>query len=196
MSQEEPATVAALIKLCKEKEIACLVQIGAEDGYEADEIRKATGCRAICTDPDPKCVPVSNSLEFHEVLIGGENSIVNFFINSVPGLSSKIAREDSQEMLVCIPQYRLDRFCEKYDIEPDALIIDTEGTTMDVLMGCGGLLNGVKLIYAEVQHSGFRGPHGQAMEVDAYLIERGFKRSMELPTYSAGEQSNWTWMRP
>ena len=195
MSAEEPNVVAALVALCKKYEIKTLVQVGAEDGFEAEEIRKATECRAICVEPDPKCGPVSFDLEWHEVLIGGQNSVEKFYLNNVSGLSSQVFRGDSQEIVVEMPQIRLDAFCRKHEIKPDALIVDTEGTTMDVLVGCGSLLEFMKLIYCEVQLDESRGLRGQAMEVDAYLTERGFKRSMELPTYAAGGQANWTFIR-
>lgn len=195
MSREEPHIIQALIDLFYKMRITCVIQVGAEDGYEADELRKATGCHAVCIEPDPKCDPVSTKLDWHEVIIGAENSIVNFYINGSIGLSSKYPRSDAQEMLACMPQIRLDKFCEKHRIKPDALIIDVEGTSMDVLHGCGNLLDDIKIVYCEVCHDDSRGPDGLAVDVDAYLTERGFKRSMELPTYRAGGQSNWTFIR-
>jgi FkbM family methyltransferase len=195
MAVEEPHVIAALIDLCRRLEVKTLVHVGAEDGYEADEIRKATGCRAICIEPDPKCGPVSSGIEFHEAVIGEENSVVDFYIYAIPGLSSKVARGDGSEIKAQMPQYKLDTFCWKHDLSPDALIIDVEGCTMDVLRGCGALLDGIKIIYCEVNHDGSRGDRGMADDVDKFLVDRGFRRSMELPTYSSGGQSNWTFVR-
>lgn len=195
VSAEEAHVVAALIKLCQQHNVRTLLQIGAEDGYEANEIRLATGCRAICVEPDPKCGPASEGLEWHEVLIGEDNSVVDFFLHSVHGLSSKVGRNDGNEIRVTLPQITLEKFCRRHRIYPDALIIDAEGATMDVLAGAGPVTNTVKLVYAEVSHDTSRGTRAMDTEVDAYLTGRGFKRSMELPTYSCGGQSNWTWTR-
>jgi FkbM family methyltransferase len=195
VSSEEPHVIAALIEVCRQSDVKALVQIGAEDGYEADCIRNALGCRAVCIEPDPKCGPCSSLLEWHEVLIGENNDVTNFYINATSGLSSKVHRADSLEILAVMPQVRLDKFCRTHRIKPDALIIDVEGCTMDVLAGAGSLLDFVKVIYAEVTHDDSRGTRGMATDVDALLTGLGFRRSMELPTYSCGGQSNWTFLR-
>lgn len=195
MSGEEGPIIHALIDLCFRHKIACLIQVGSEDGYEADQIRIATGCRAVCCDPDPRIMPVSGKVEFHEVLIGGEDCITDFIIHPVQGLSSKVGRGESGEVKTLMPQYTLRKFCAKYNLEPDALLIDTEGTSLDVLQGCGALLDGIRLIYCEVQHDDDRGPYGKADEVEAFLTERGFKRWTEAPSYRSGGQSNYTFLR-
>ena len=196
MSREEPQVISALVSLCKQTGITCLVQVGAEDGYEADEIRKATGCRAVCIEPDPKCAPASSKIEFHEALIGASNSVVDFYLHAACGLSSQIARLDGMEIKTEMPQYRLDKFCEKYGITPDTLVIDTEGTTLDVLEGCGVLLDNVRLIYAEVQTQMIRPGIRLLPEVNAFLMARGFARRDGPPAYSAGAQGNYLWVRP
>ena len=176
--------------------ITCLVQVGAEDGYEANAIREAVyGCRAVAIEPDPKCKPVSPKLEFHEALIGATNSVVEFYLNSVPGLSSQIPRYDGVEIRLTMPQQRLDTFCPKYGIVPDALIVDTEGTTLDVLEGCGSLIDGVRLIYAEVQAQEIRPGMRLLPEVEAFLAQRGFVWREGPPAYSVGAQGNYTWVR-
>lgn len=196
MSHEEDPIVGALIDLFSKHDIKCLLNVGAEDGYEANEIRKAIGCRVVCCEPDPKGAPCSPDIEWHEVLIGDVNSVEPFYINANRGLSSVYHRADSMEILAQMPMCRMDTFCEKNFLRPDALIIDVEGATMDVLKGCGTMLDDVKAIYAEVNHDSTRGPDvGKADDVDAYLKEHGFKRVDGLPSYSAGTQSNWSWTR-
>lgn len=195
MSSEEPHVIAALIEVCRQQNVKTLIQIGAEDGYEGDCIRRALGCRVVCIEPDPKCGPCSHLLEWHEVVIGDNNDMTNFYLNAARGLSSKVPRADSLEILAVMPQTRLDKFCRVHAIKPDALIIDVEGSTLDVLEGAGSLLEFINFIYAEVSHDKTRGERADADTADAYLKERGFRRSMELPTYSAGGQSNWTFLR-
>lgn len=196
MSCEELSTVNALIDLCTQLKVTCVVQVGAEDGYEAYKLKQATGCRAIAIDPDPSCAPISTKIEYHEVLIGSKDKVSNFYWNRIPGLSSPIRRGDAREIKLNLPQSRLDTFCTRFSIEPDALIIDTEGTTLDVLEGCGDLLDNVKLIYAECQTVVLRPGMRLVSEVDAFLTARGFVQHAGLPAYSVEGQGNYTWIRP
>jgi len=196
MSHEEPAIVNALVELCKQLNVRCLVQVGAEDGYEAEEIRKATGCRAVCFDADPHCGPASFGLEWYQVMIGATDSMADFYVHAARGLSSPIARADGMEEKHELFQRRLDTFCAERGIVPDALIIDTEGTTLDVLEGTGSLINGVRLVYAECQTQSIRPGMRLLSEVDACLTNRGFTRRAGPPEYDAGSQGNYCWTRP
>ena len=197
MSQEEQGIVSALSTLCQELGVTCLVQVGAEDGFEADSIREATGCRAIAIEGLSNCKPYSDKLEYHYAIIGATNCVMPFY-DYGPGLSSQVPRKDIYALPYDIIQTRLDTFCNERGIVPDALIIDTEGTTLDVLEGCGDLLDGIKIIYCEVQspqyaleREGSR-PFG---EVDTFLSSRGFAIRNGYPNYCAGPQANVTWIR-
>lgn len=196
VSREQDHIVSALVALCKEKAITCVVQVGAEDGYEADAIRNATGARAVCIEADPKCCRCSTGLEYHRVLIGAEDCIHNFFVHETMGLSSTLTRADGQEQHIAMEQYRLDTFCTLHGIEPDALIIDTEGTTLDVLEGAEGILGKMRLIYAECQDMVIRPGVRTVAEVETFLAARGFVEHNDLPSYSAGSQGNYTWVKP
>lgn len=196
MSRERNDIAYSLAALCQKMQISCVVQVGAEDGFEADCIREATGCRAVAIDADPKSVKMSPWLEAHETLIGASHTVMDFYVHKVDGLSSQFTREDGAEEKVAMPQQRLDYFCQQHGIEPDALIIDTEGTTLDVLEGCGALLDNVRLIYAEVQTSVIRPGMRLLPEVEAFLSARGFVRREGRPSYHEGPQGNYTWVRP
>jgi len=195
MSRESDEIIAALVDLCKEIGVRCLVQIGAEDGWEAYCVHEAIGCRAVCIEGDPKCCRCSPRLEYHRCLIGATDCVTDFYVHEQMGLSSTIPRNDGLEQHVAMEQYRLDTFCELSGITPDALVIDTEGTTMDVLEGASGVLAGVRLIYAEVQTREIRPGVSLLPEVDAFLAERGFVRREGLPAYDAGGQGNFCWVR-
>lgn len=91
--------------------------------------------------------------------------------------------------------WRLDTFCAAYSIKPDALIVDTEGSGLDVLEGAGDLLDDVKLIYAELQNAVIRPGVRLRPEVESFLSVRGFTQHSELPTYDAGGQGNFTYVR-
>jgi hypothetical protein len=119
----------------------------------------------------------------------------NFYTHLSAGLSSLYRRNSGDQQEKHFPQWRLDTFCREYEIKPDALLIDVEGAAMDVLEGCGDLLNGVRLIYVEVNHPPLRDGVRDAEEVEAFLVARGFIRRTGPPAYRAGEQSNWTFVR-
>jgi FkbM family methyltransferase len=195
VSHEEEHVVRALIGLAEEYEITCVMQVGAEDGYEADKIRSATGARAVCIDGDPKVTSCSTNVAFYRCLVGDEDKMVDFWVNEQSGLSSKIERKDQCEQHVVLEQYRIDSLCKTHDIKPDMLIIDTEGTTLEVLRGAGEILDRIKIIYAEVQTREIRPGVSLFPEVDAFLVERGFKRREGNPEYMAGGQGNFTWVR-
>ena len=96
MAVEDDAVIGALVKLCQEMRITCLVDVGCEDAYEADEIRKATGCRAIGIDADPKVEAESPRVEFYHALIGATDCVGMTFYTTVKlGLSSLFYREAS-----------------------------------------------------------------------------------------------------
>ena len=197
MSREEDHVVSALINLAKKHGTQTIMQVGAEDGYEANEIRKATGCRAIAIDADTDNRPCSPDLEFHYVLVGATNcDTTPFYRNLSHALSSMYQRgSDHGEERIEIPQTRLDFFCGLRGLKPDALIVDTEGSTLDVLEGCGDLLQGVNWIYAEVQAYAIRPGIRPVGEVDALLLPMGFAHHRGLPSYDGGAQSNLTWVR-
>ncbi len=196
MNHEASNVVEALSELCAKVDVTTLIQVGADDGYESNEIREFMSCRAIAIDGDTRCVPISPTLEFHHLLIGATDSTTPFYVHSTLGLSSELTRADGKEKKALLQQYRLDTFCEMHgDIEPDALIIDTEGTTLDVLEGCGELLDRMKLIYAEVQTYELRPGVRLIGEVDKLLVAHGMTQHDGLPSYDGGAQGNATWIR-
>ena len=194
MSSESPDVITALINLCRQYNVRTVLQVGAEDGYEADCIRRELACRSVCIEPDTRCGPVSHLLEWHEVLIGESSEVADFYLHESPGLSSKVTRNDKKETQVRMPQMRLDAFCRRYAVKPDCLIVDCEGTTMEVLRSAGPMLQFTSIVYCEVNHDDSRGPRNDA-DVQALLESFGLRRHEGAPSYSAGCQSNWTFVR-
>ena len=193
MSSESPDVITALISLCRQYAVRTVLQVGAEDGYEADCIRRELGCRAVCIEPDTRCGPVSHLLEWHEVLIGEGDGVTDFYLHATTGLSSKIQRH-TKETLARIPQMRLDAFCRRHEVKPDCLIIDCEGTTLEVLRSAGPMLGFVSIVYCEVQHDDSHGPRNDS-DVYAYLETFGLRKRDGAPSYCAGSQSNWCFVR-
>lgn len=194
VSREEPHVVAALVALCKQMDVRCVVQVGAGDGYEAEEIAKATGARAVAIDADSG-IRFVEGVEAYVAVIGADNRpSVPFYFSSTPGLSTLFSRGANEEC-VHMPMRRLDSFCALWNIVPDVLIIDVEGATVDVLEGAGHLLDGVKLIYAEVNSVPIRPGIRTVDAVDDILLPLGFTHHRALPSYDGGAQSNLTYLR-
>jgi FkbM family methyltransferase len=184
----------ALVGLAKEYSVKCVVQIGAEDGYECNFIREQTECVAVAIDGDPKTSPCSALIRFCRGIIGGDNRMADFYINEQLGLSGKIGR-GSREQHIAVEQLTLDSFCESHGLAPDMLIIDTEGTALDVLSGGANVLKGVRVIYAEVQTREIRPGVSLLPSVDAFLVGHGFECRPGLPGYMADGQGNFTWVK-
>lgn len=194
MSHEEPKVVAALIDLCKAREVQLLIQVGAEDGYEAAMVQNATQCRAIAIEGNPALISCSPWIDYHHMIIGATNGITTFYIHKDTGLSGHFPRGQG-EMKIEAPQQRLDTFCSIRGIQPDGLIIDTEGSTMEVLEGCDLLLANVNVVYAEVQLEEIRPGIRLIGEVDKLLSTFGLTQHQAMPSYGAGGQMNMTWVR-
>lgn len=194
MSRERDEVTDALVRVCRLYGVKCLVQVGAHDGWEADVIRSAIGCRAVAIEGNTNCQPMSLGLEYRHAVIGATDGRTTFYLHKSPELSGNFQRDES--IPVIVDEQRLDTFCGAMGIQPDALIIDTEGTTLEVLEGAVERLPGVRLIYAEVQHAPLF-PGGRLLpEVEAFLSVRGFSRCEGLPAYGAGPQGNYLWVRP
>ena len=191
---EEDGVVDSLVDLCEKQDVKCLIQIGAGDGYEASKVMQHTKCRAIAIEASrsTSCDP---NLEYHHAIIGATNGMTMFYLHSNTNLSGHFPR--GNEPGVSIEQQRIDTWCTVHGgIKPDALIIDTEGSTMEVLEGCGDLLNGVNLVYAEVQGDEIRPGIRLVGEVDALLSARGLTQHEAMPSYGiGGSQFNLTWIR-
>lgn len=186
--REQEHVILALTKLCREMGVTNLLQVGAEDGYEAYFIAEATGCSAHAIEADPKCAPFIAGLDFHRAYIGAENADkVPFYIHPISGLSSPLPRFTKNEKVRNYRMVTLDTFCANTGIKPDALIIDTEGTTLAVLKGATETLRKVKMIYAEVQNNDTK--------VAQFLAEQGFTFVSDSPSYTVETQSNWTWVK-
>lgn len=197
MTHEADGVCDALVALAVEHGIRCVMQIGAEDGYEAWYIRDSVGGRAVAIDGDPKTTPCTDDIEFYRCLIGPINTLRKFYVNEGMGLSTVIPRYDSMEQAIMAEQFTLDTICAMQDVKPDMLIIDTEGTALEVLSGGEETLKGVKVVYAEVQLKEIRPGVSLLTDVDTFLWARGFVKVDGPQNYedSLGTQANRTWVR-
>lgn len=195
MNHEERYVIAALSDMCVELKIRTLIQVGAEDGYESAFIQKETGCRTIAIEGNTACSPCSPDIEYHHAIIGATDGLTTFYIHQNTGLSGHFPRNDNLETKIVTPQTRLDTFCAHRRIKPDGLVIDTEGSTLEVLEGSGILLADIRLVYAEVQSDEIRPGIRLFSEVDSFLAPFCLSQYDQSPTYGkGGAQFNQTWI--
>ncbi|HLG37525.1 MAG TPA: FkbM family methyltransferase [Nitrososphaera sp.] len=195
MNHEEDHIVDALCNIAKQMDIKCVIQIGAQDGYECLAVCKATGARGIAIEGNSECVPCSPELEWHRLVIGDANRQTIFYVHPDPALSGLLPRGHKDERAITVKQQSLDTFCEENSLGPDMLIVDTEGTTLEVLDGADNILDSVRLIYAECQTKEIRPGVSLLYKVDAFLTDRGFRQHQGLPSYEVEVQGNYTWVK-
>ena len=192
---EDPHIISSLIDLCRSMRIQCIVQVGAAEGDEVARIQEAIGCHAVAIEARPEVLPASFNIDFHYTVIGATDGVTEFYVHPSGELSGHFPRVDGGEEKITEKQQRLDTFCFNNRLLPDALIIDTEGTTLEVLEGAGRVLDTVRLIYAECQTVKSHPDMRLLKEVDDFLVDRGFVRREGLPAYSVGAQGNYCWVK-
>lgn len=189
MTREADDVIEGLASMCRKYETTCLIDVGSCEGYEASKLP----CRSICIDPDRR-VTFCPGMDCYRDMIGATDCVTTFYQHSNLGMSGALHRDGVTEGY-SVSQYRLDSFCSDHQIVPDALIVDTEGTTLDVLEGCGALLDGIKFIYAECQSELLFPGVRLVGEVDNFLAMRGFTQHIGPPAYFCGGQGNYCWVR-
>lgn len=185
---ETEEVVEALVKAFGR--VRTVIDVGSGDGYEVSRI---DADRRIAIDAHPGVPRLYTNVEYFTTAISDFDGVAPFYTGPSPGCSSLYDRGGE---VLPTPVARLDTFCQDRGIvHVDALIIDTEGTTYDVLVGATELTPSLKFIYAEVQIERLY-PNKLFHEVNAYLESCGFSRMDTLPSYTAGDQANYLWTRP
>lgn len=195
--RETDEVITALVNLCRDKKVTCIGQIGAEDGSEAWAVMTALEIPGFAIEADSRCQPCTPDLPFFNVAIGAGLELVKFYEHPTPGLSGMFEREDQGERARNILQIGLDDFCQSFGRDPDALIIDTEGSTLEVLEGAIGILKGIEVLYAECQVDVLRPGIRTLDEVENFLRVHAphLKRREGPPAYDGGSQGNYCWVR-
>ncbi len=169
------------------------VQVGALGAEEGLMVGQIAGASVTCYEAHPvrakeyMAEPRMSVLTYSSLAIGVENADSIFYSGPGTGCSSLINRGGET---FHVKQARLDSLHGQID----ALLIDTEGTTMEVLVGAGDLLARTALVVAEVQLTDLYPGHARGPEVSEYLAGYGLKRNEALG-YSVGSQANWFWSR-
>ena len=179
--------IAALRTRCGESFV--MYNVGSYDGYESKRVVVSIpGATVIAIDGNLAV----DGLSSYKAVIGATTGPSTFYVVDNGPLSSNYQRDNG----VATPcdEERLEDFISSRGLPaPDALFIDTEGTTMDVLLGCGDLLSGVRFICAETQESMLYPGGCLTADVDRFLVSHGFTR---IPGgYKGGGQANVFWAR-
>lgn len=184
--QESDEFCNEIIGVCRElfgEEQFNIVQVGCLDAYEArwvkDKMKNCSG--VIGFEPNPNARDVEE-IDFRRVAISNFNGKAMLSSVEHSGLSSLNDRGGEK---VEVDVQTLDSALGGSDC--NVLIIDTEGTTLDVLEGAQESLKQCKLVIAEVQTE-------IREQVKDYLSERGLEY-MEGHGYNCGPQANWFYAR-
>lgn len=181
-TREFAESVAGAITLyCPESPV--VVNVGAENGFEAGIIEaQVPGSIVYRFEPTSGDDGLWSSL-----VIGATDGPTTFYRMEDAALSSTYNRTGSTPETR--EQIRLDTWAKRTDVPRiDALFIDTEGSTLDVLVGAGDLLGSVTFICAEVQDSKLYGDNALVSEVEGYLGRYNIAR---VPGgYPGGQQEN------
>lgn len=165
-----------------------VVNVGADDGFEAEVIESmVSGSTVYRFEP---CIwtwsDLPDTVKWSNLVIGATDGETTFYRMSDTALSSTYKRIGSTAEKR--QQTRLDTWARLNNTRMDAMLIDTEGSTLDVLVGAGDLLASVSFICAEVQETKLYGDNALVSEVEEYL---GRFNIVRVPGgYPGGQQEN------
>jgi len=187
--------------------LSTVVDIGANRGQFGTLARRIWPRAAIhCFEPLYSCqqtlanIGKAHDLQIHAVAIASKNEMRDINVSKKDHSSSllKIGRLQSQtfpgteydytETVRCMP---LDHLIDQGDIESQALLkIDVQGTEMDVIEGCYGIL--WLFDYILIETSTLQFYEGQALhfQIDERLKKAGFKKIDTKAT--AFDDDGWT----
>lgn len=163
-----------------------VANVGADNGFEAGVIEELVP-GAIVYRFEPCGGADDTRPRWNNLVIGATDGPVTFYRMGDTALSSTYNRGGSTPEQR--EQVRLDTWARNNGLgRIDALFIDTEGSTLDVLAGAGDLLASVTFICAEVQTSKLYGDNALVSEVEEYL---GRFNLVRVPGgYPGGQQEN------
>ena len=160
-----------------------VVNVGAEDGFEAAIIEaQVPGSIVYRFEPNR-----DTDGRWYGLVVGATNGPTTFYRMGDTALSSTYNRTGSEPEER--EQTRLDTWARGIGLgHIHALLIDTEGSTLDVLVGAGDLLGSVAFICAEVQETKLYGDNALVGEVEDHLAKYNIVR---VPGgYPGGQQEN------
>lgn len=161
-----------------------IVQVGCLDGYEGLYVKKGMkNCTRVVGFEANPYAKILEGVEPRRVAIGHYNGQGMLTAADQAGLSSL---KDRGGHKLFVEVMRLDDALAPSP-QCDLLIIDVEGTLLDVLAGGPETLNQARLVVAEVTNE-------QRAEAEKILAAHGLT-FMEGYGYSAGSQANWFYGR-
>lgn len=166
MQQEPPKTI---------------VEIGSLDGADAVYFKSQfPNARVIAIEGLPANYTSNlaklKEIETYQMVINSYDGKTSFYqkeLNGIHGIFDR-GKEYPGDVLTLECQ-RFDTFCSLNNIESvDAVKIDVEGATLEVLTGFGKMLSTVRIMHIETENSAFFTGQKLQKHVQLFLIERGF----------------------
>lgn len=163
-------------------QIRLVMDIGAADGGDTLALKRLfPDARVIAVEGLPtnfqRHLSWLTEVEAYCAVIGSREAEAPFFEKSVAGVHGLYERESDDTVRVhTVRVETLESFCRRVGVEAiDVLKVDVEGGTLDVLEGCGALVDGLKALHVESEAVPFF--RGQRLDqaVTRFLSERGFR---------------------
>ncbi|MCL2347895.1 MAG: FkbM family methyltransferase [Planctomycetaceae bacterium] len=113
------------------------VEIGASDGVTGSNTKmlEETGWSGLCVDADPRWFEALTKTrkKILQAAVAEYDGITEFYLDGDPTLSGISPPGFHQATKIHVPCLRLDTILDHFQMVPDLISIDTEGTEVDVL---------------------------------------------------------------
>lgn len=187
--QESTAFCDQIVKACKRLDgVYTFIQVGCCDGFEGRYVRaRDPNCIGLVGfEPNQDVKPEAQDFDFRRLAISNFCGKATLSMADAIGMSSLMDRGGA----TCeVDVMSLDHFMASARVDPCSyvLMIDTEGTLLDVLAGAAETLQKTMLVVAEVTND-------QRSEAESILAGHGL-HFVDGYGYSAGSQANWFYAR-
>jgi len=159
-----------------------ILEIGSMDGVDAKEMKKIFPCSkvmAIEALPDNynKYLKTLEEIETFNIIISDYDGISKFHKKNINGIHSIYNRGDNYgTKILSLPCCKLDTFCKDNNIKGlDAIKIDVEGATYEVLVGGKNVLKNVSILHIETESYQFFINQHLHKDVEKILYGLNFK---------------------
>ena len=185
-----------------ERDVKVALELGSRDGIDAIRIADHFGAEVVTWECNPEALGLCRArlanredVELVELAAWSESKILPFFpvVNGNLGASSAFrANHDYpyekpyEQIVIEVEASRVDAWWEanRAGVPIDLLAMDLQGAELEALKGMGDLLDSVSYIITEGQHQRLYHDTPLISDIEAFLVERGFRLVKGLPANS------------